>query len=184
MYVRVYAAQYPDEVAGLVLVDSSHPDQLTRSPATKAEQESFQRMLQFAPLLARLGIVRISGMGDTMANGLPAGQRAEMIAFMDTPEHLTNTLAEYAAWAAITDQTRSATSLGDWPLIVLTAGAQSDPDARMLQAELPALSSNSVHQIVGQATHLSLLNTQEDAHATSAAILQVVEAARNGATLR
>jgi pimeloyl-ACP methyl ester carboxylesterase len=49
MYVRVYAAQYPDEVVGLVLVDASHPDQLTRAPATKAEQENFQRMLQFAP---------------------------------------------------------------------------------------------------------------------------------------
>jgi pimeloyl-ACP methyl ester carboxylesterase len=184
MYVRVYAAQYPDEVAGLVLVDSSHPDQLTRAPATRTEQESFQRMLQFAPLLARLGIVRISGMGDTMVNGLPARQRAEMTAFMATPEHLTATLAEYAAWAAITDQTRSATSLGAHPLIVVTAGAQSDPDARTLQAELAALSSNSLQQIVGEATHLSLLNTEEDAHATSAAILQMVEAARSGAALR
>jgi pimeloyl-ACP methyl ester carboxylesterase len=184
MYVRVYAAQYPNEVAGLVLVDSSHPDQLTRSPATKAEQESFQRMLQFAPLLARLGIVRISGMGDAMVNGLPARQWAETTAFMATPEHLTTTVAEYAAWAAITDQTRGATSLGARPLIVVTAGAQSDPDARTLQAELPTLSSNSVHQIVGQATHLSLLNTQEDAQATSAAILQAVEAARSGAALR
>jgi pimeloyl-ACP methyl ester carboxylesterase len=184
MYVRVYAAQYPDEVAGLVLVDSSHPDQLTRSPTTRAEQESFQRMLQFAPLLARLGIVRISGMGDTMANGLPAQQRAEMIAFLTTPQHLTTTLAEYAAWATITDQTRGATSLGARPLMILTAGAQSDPDGRTLQAELPALSSNSVQHIVGQATHLSLLNTQADADATSAAILQVVEVAGSGATLQ
>jgi hypothetical protein len=107
-----------------------------------------------------------------------------MIAFLDTPEHLASTLAEYAAWAVITDQTRSATSLGARPQIVVTAGAQSDPDARTLQAELVALSSNSVQQIVGQATHLSLLNTREDAQATSAAILQVVEAARSGAVLR
>jgi hypothetical protein len=123
-------------------------------------------------------------MGDTMANGLPAGQRAEMTAFLATPEHLAATLAEYAAWAATTNQTRSATSLGARPLIVLTAGAQNDPDARTLQAELPVLSPKSVQQIVGQATHLSLLNAEEDAHATSAAILQVVEAARSGAALQ
>jgi pimeloyl-ACP methyl ester carboxylesterase len=183
MYVRVYAAQYPNEVAGLVLVDSSHPDQLTRAPATRAEQESFQRMLQYMPLLARLGVIRIGGLGDTMANGLPAGQRAETIAFLTTPEHLASTLAEYMAWTTTTEQTRGASSLGSRPLVVLTAGAQSDPDARTLQAELPALSSNSVQHIIGQATHLSLLNTREDAQATSAAILQVVEAARTNQPL-
>src|SRR5205085_805643 len=32
IYVQVYAARYPDEVAGVVLVDSSHPDQLSRYP--------------------------------------------------------------------------------------------------------------------------------------------------------
>ena len=30
-YVRIFAAKYPSEVAGLVLVDSTHPDQ--REPA-------------------------------------------------------------------------------------------------------------------------------------------------------
>jgi pimeloyl-ACP methyl ester carboxylesterase len=44
MYVRLYQAQYPDEVAGLVLVDSSHPDSFERSlavlpPETEGENE-------------------------------------------------------------------------------------------------------------------------------------------------
>jgi pimeloyl-ACP methyl ester carboxylesterase len=49
LYVHTYTAQYPDEVAGLVLVDSSHPDQLARAPANRAEQEGFERMLKFLP---------------------------------------------------------------------------------------------------------------------------------------
>jgi pimeloyl-ACP methyl ester carboxylesterase len=62
LYVRTFAAQYPNDVAGLVLVDSSHPDQMTRSPETKAEQEGFIRLFRWVPPLARLGILRISGM--------------------------------------------------------------------------------------------------------------------------
>jgi pimeloyl-ACP methyl ester carboxylesterase len=183
MYVRVYTAQYPDQVTGLVLVDSSHPDQLARSPAIKADQENFQRMLQFVPLLAQFGIVRMSGMLETLTNGLPAQQRAEMTAFLAAPQEHATSLAEQTSWAATTDQTRDAGSLDARPLFVLTAGMESPPDWRMLQAELPALSSQSVQRTVDQATHLSLVSTQEDANATSAAILQVVEAARTGQPL-
>jgi pimeloyl-ACP methyl ester carboxylesterase len=183
MYVRVYTAQYPDEVAGLVLVDSSHPDQLTRSPATKAEQESFQRMLQFAPLLARLGIVRLTGMGQNTAIDLPAQQRAEMNAFLATPAYLNTLLAEMEDWTATTAQTRSAGSLGARPLFVLSAGVDMAGDSHILQTELAELSSKSGQRSVDQATHLSLVISQEDAHATSMAILQVVEAAHTGATL-
>ena len=32
LYTRLYAAQHPDEVAGMVLLDASHPDQWTRAP--------------------------------------------------------------------------------------------------------------------------------------------------------
>jgi pimeloyl-ACP methyl ester carboxylesterase len=183
LYVRVYTAQYPDQVDGLVLVDSSHPDQLARSPAIRAEQENFQRMLQFAPLLARLGIVRMSGMLEAISSGLPAQQQAEMTAFLAAPQEHTTSLAELAAFAAAADQTRDAGSLGARPLFVLTAGVDSSPDWRMLQAELPTLSSKSVQRIAGQATHLSLVSTQEGAQATSEAILQVIEAARTGQPL-
>jgi pimeloyl-ACP methyl ester carboxylesterase len=184
LYVRTYTEQYSDAVAGLVLVDSSHPDQLARAPANRAEQEGFERMLQFLPPLARLGIIRIGGMGEGVASGLPARQQAEMTAFGAAPGYYATMRAELAAFEAAADQTRDAGSLGARPLIILTAGTESSAEWRTLQAELPALSSNSIQQIVLQATHRSLLNTEEDAQATSAAILQVVEAARSGAALQ
>jgi hypothetical protein len=52
-----------------------------------------------------------------------------------------------------------------------------------LQDELAALSSNSVHRVVEGATHASLLDDQRDAQVTSMAILEVVEAVRNGQPL-
>ena len=39
LYARMYAARYPDQVAGVVLVDSSHPEQFTRSPQGRAMYE-------------------------------------------------------------------------------------------------------------------------------------------------
>jgi pimeloyl-ACP methyl ester carboxylesterase len=44
-YVRLYASRYPQDVAGLVLVDSAHPDQFQRSaavlpPASPSDSES------------------------------------------------------------------------------------------------------------------------------------------------
>ncbi len=35
---RVYAEMYPEEVAGMALLDSAHPDMLDRFPAEVAEQ--------------------------------------------------------------------------------------------------------------------------------------------------
>jgi hypothetical protein len=140
-------------------------------------------MLQFAPLLARFGIVRLTGMGETTAVGLPAQQRAEMNAFLATPEYLNTILAEMETWAATTAQTRDAGNLGARPLLVVTAGVDMAGDSLPLQAEMATLSSKSGQRIVDQATHLSLVITQEDAQDTSEAILQVVEAAQTRAVL-
>jgi hypothetical protein len=156
---------------------------LTRSPATKAEQESFQRLLQVAPFLAQFGIVRLTDMGAATTRELPAQQRAEMTAFLVTPKLLATMLAEMETWTATTDQTRSAGSLGTRSLFVLSAGVDQAGDSHPLQAEMASLSSNSVQHTVDQATHQSLVIRQEDAEATSGAILQVVEAVRTGAAL-
>ena len=77
---------------------------------------------------------------------------------------------------------RSAGSLGDKPLAVITAGEQS-PGWLEMQDELAALSSDSIHHVVEGATHESLLYDKHDSQVTSAAILEVVEAVRNDQSL-
>ena len=47
-----------------------------------------------------------------------------------------------------------------------------------MQEELAALSTNSIHRVVEGATHESLLYEKGDSQASSAAIEQVIEAAR------
>ena len=59
-YVRAFAAEHPDRVAGLVLLDPVHEQQLERLPGSSAEQlEEAQQQLAVAPMLARLGVFRL-----------------------------------------------------------------------------------------------------------------------------
>ncbi len=64
------------------------------------------------------------------------------------------------------------------PLMVISA-AKQPADWFELQKELATLSSESVHKVIERSTHLSLAFDEADAQATSAAILEVVEAVRN-----
>jgi hypothetical protein len=156
---------------------------MTRSPETKAEQESFVRLFQWVPLLARIGVIRISGMAATGGSELPAQQGATAAAFFAAADQHTTMVAELAAWERTTAQARAAGSLGNKPLFILTAGDNS-PGWHALQADLITLSANSRQLVVEGATHQSLLKNQQAAQMTSAAILEVVEGVRTEKSLR
>ena len=57
-YAMTYAAQYPEQVAGLVLLDSSSPEQFTRMPDYPGRYALMRRGLALLPTLARLGVGR------------------------------------------------------------------------------------------------------------------------------
>ena len=64
LYVRTYAARYPDEVAGVVLVDSSSPKQVGHQPEARDSNEPqnavVPRLVRLGiSLPARLGVVRL-----------------------------------------------------------------------------------------------------------------------------
>ena len=65
---------------------------------------------------------------------------------------------------------------------MVTAGTEP-PSWLKLQDDLVTLSSNSKHRVVKGATHTSVLYERSDSQATSAAIVEVVAAVRNGRPL-
>ena len=176
LYARMYAARYSEEVAGLVLVDSSHPEQFTRSPEGRATYEQIRRLGAALPFLTRLGIIRLSNYFPAHPD-LPQHQRAQIEAFNSSTQHVVTTVEEFRATPETTAQVRSTQSLGDKPLAVVSAGEQPSSWLEM-QGELTTLSPNSIHRVVDGATHVSLLYNEGDAQVTSAAIEQVVEAVR------
>ena len=173
-FIRVFADLFPEEVAGMVLVDASHPDQQRRSSAIETHMCTGFRMLKGVPLLARAGYIRLSGFFDSWAEGLPDKQAAEARAFLSSYRHLKTTRDESLAWDAICAEVRSTRGLGDKPLVVVTAGKDILPGHPELQAELAALSSSSAHRVVKGADHVTLVTHREHASTVVEAIQHVV----------
>src|SRR5215203_6267137 len=63
LYMRTYAARYPDEVAGVVLVDSSSPKQVSHQPETRDSNEPQKQTFAVVPRLARLGVSLLARLG-------------------------------------------------------------------------------------------------------------------------
>jgi pimeloyl-ACP methyl ester carboxylesterase len=197
LYVRMYADLYPKEVAGMVVVDASHPDMWSRlPPEVVATLRPPAWQVGAMTFLTRLGIFRLSG-GDMAGCGLPAHQCMEEQAYLRSTRYRVTWGQEMLA-PDRDAQVRATGSLGDKPLVVLSAGdhgrdlaAGVSPTALArfertwddLQSELAALSTDSTHLVVKRAGHSTLQTDRQDAQVTSAAIEKVVQAARNNRPL-
>jgi pimeloyl-ACP methyl ester carboxylesterase len=188
LYVRAYANQYRGEAAGLVLIDSSSPEQCTSTPAWQAQCASSAKNASAARLLARFGVMRVIGLFQP-ATGLPGPQNGALFAFFSATKDWDAQNAEFLASPATNAQVLSAKPFGDIPLFVLTAtdhGARSDLEQswQVWQSGYSALSTNSVQRVVPGATHESFVFSPTVSRISVEAILQVVEAARTGGQLK
>ncbi len=127
-YIRAYARQYPSEVLGMVFVDSSHESETLRYPAKFMNFNQYQLMTQkICQFLSPVGTVRLIKLWSTF---LP-----ETLTSTDIGKAVTSTLyrsgyckAAYAEASVLGSPGQSGEpgSLGDLPLIVLSAGAFND----------------------------------------------------------
>ena len=129
--VRVYAHRYPDEVAGLVLVDAAHEGQRKRLPrrplAARMIDEVRWRWMYLYPLGARFGLMRLLKRPNGVIDALP--QEVQPIA---TSVGLRSRaydwiVTEAAAIKESEEQTRRAGSLGALPLVVVSAHVRGAP---------------------------------------------------------
>jgi pimeloyl-ACP methyl ester carboxylesterase len=184
LYIREYAAQHGDQVGGLVLVDSSHPDQWTSSPGGQAQFESYSKIYSLAPVLVRLGVMRIMGFRQP-DSGLPTPYNEQLTAAFAATKDWDAQSAEFLASPASMTQVRESKLPDNIPLYVLTATEHSmtpehEQSWQGWQIDLALLSTNSLHQIVEGADHASFWRDPATVKVTSAAILQTVESARSG----
>jgi pimeloyl-ACP methyl ester carboxylesterase len=178
LYAQTYASRYPEEVAGVVLVDSSSPEQFGHRPEARDGHEPPTQTFAVASLLARIGVVRLLYELFPAPPDLPPQQRAQIDAIGPSTRQVSTTALELRAGPQSATQAHGLRSLGDKPLAVVSAGTQG-PEWLDLQDGLATLSSNSEHRVLEGATHASVLHDQGDSRATSAAIVGVVEAVRN-----
>jgi pimeloyl-ACP methyl ester carboxylesterase len=175
LYVLSFADQYPDEVAGLVLVDSTAPSS-DPVPERGAGDYVAERLAAVAAASTRLGVGHL--IARTSYASLPPRSRDVARASAATADHVGSTVAEYAAGARSSSQAGRLDDLGIRPLVVLTAGVGSDADWMADQNRLADLSADSAHRVVVGATHASLLEDRRDAEAVVRAVRRVVDSVR------
>jgi len=181
LVVRLFRDLYPDEVAGLVLVDASHPDQWLHMPVPNADRllaSSFRIQAE----LCRFGFGRLAtAPAKILSAGLPVLQQREIFAFCAQRSCYRTEGEQAALWTAVSRrQVHGTKPLDGLPLFLLGVSEQpmyGDILTR-LQEDQVGLSANSTRLIVQGATHESLVGRQEHARWVIHAIQQVVEAAR------
>lgn len=186
LVVRMFTDRYPDEVVGIVLVDSSHPDQWVNIPASR-NGRTVAMGNRVTALLARFGLLRLFRAERPFITGLPAREYAQMRAYLARPQGWSAGVDGLLAWGQQSrDQVNATRHMGGLPLVVLSVTEQ-DRYAEVLtrlQAELASLSSNSQHRTVAGATHYTLVSKKRYAALVSDAVRAVSVAARSGGAVR
>ena len=180
LYTLTFAALYPDEVAGMVLVDTTAPASKPAPRSTSSDDATPDAMDRVSALLgtsARMGVGRVisgSDFGD-----LPSRSRDEMRAAAATEPHVRSTLEEYIKASTSGGQAAWLEDFGAKPLVVLTAAVGSDATWVERREQLATLSDQSDHRLIEGADHAALIHDEEHAAATSDAILDVLASVRD-----
>jgi pimeloyl-ACP methyl ester carboxylesterase len=179
LYVLNFARIYPGDVAGLALLDSMSPQQYTAIDGWPAFYEMYRRASAVMPSLSRFGVGRLI----YSSSNLPAPARNQERAFMATPRAARSVRDEFSQIRTSMREAQALTTLGDRPLVVLTAEEGALGGWMDAQDELAALSTNSVHRTLPDAEHAMVTEDQATAAQAAKAIDDVVDAVRTSQPL-
>jgi pimeloyl-ACP methyl ester carboxylesterase len=188
--IRIYTQQYPNEVLGLVLVDSAVPyawSEVSGFEQWKAQNESAYVLLT---VLQRVGAARIIIQREFQGYNYPPEIVNQLTAFKATAQGVDTWDAEFrlAQWE-LGQQAQAAEELGELPVIVMWASYPdvTAPDERAylesVWASLPEFSSNSRVLMVEGSNHGSIIGNEQYAQQVTDAILDVIDAAQTGEPL-
>ena len=181
LYTLAFAARYPDQVAGMVLLDSTAPKPGSAAPTTVESAGVLGRFLAVLPAVAHLGVGRL--IAQFSYDSLPPRFLAEARANSSTDRHLRSLVEESFAGGASVHQAAALSDFGGKPLIVLTADTGHDAEWRSAQDRLARLSTNSVHRVAEATTHMSMIDDEVDSAAATRAIRDVVASVRTAKPL-
>jgi pimeloyl-ACP methyl ester carboxylesterase len=163
--VRVFNGAYPEQVAGIVLVDATQEDQYELLPEAwkaigRAMLQRYKSQARWAPVFMDLGVARLM----LRLRGIHGSY------LILQSKYLKARAAELEAIRTSAEQARAVGDINEKPLVVLTAGNNSDPGLRTglssrdleeyqrtwvydLQMRLTRLSSRGRRIIVPDAGH-------------------------------
>jgi pimeloyl-ACP methyl ester carboxylesterase len=174
-YVRIFAGRYPEQVAGMVLLDGQPAEAFDGLPTFPGFYNRYHRVFGLLPSLARLGVGRLLVGADP---SLPADTRDVHRLHHVSPRLYRSLRDEFAELPTSLAQARAFQSLGDRPLVVVTAAQDAMAGWLPLQDRMATLSTDSSHRVVPFA-HDALVTDRAAAQASIQAIRDVVHAVRD-----
>lgn len=153
---QLFAERYPELVAGLVLVDSSHPDQVARFLAPPLNTNT-------APGRNTAGVMLLSGPPVPQAN-LPDEAQVPCMMLMSSRKARLTVAQEYLYFRDSGESIVRQGGIPPVPLVVITRGraerASGDPRTPMIEAlwmelqdELAQLSPHAAHLVADRSGH-------------------------------
>jgi pimeloyl-ACP methyl ester carboxylesterase len=174
---RVFAGMYPKDTAGVVLDDAAHEDEPLRAPKVFLASHHAPRAL-WRPIhtlfwaASEVGLLRVTSSSPSGGKNEAQMTREELITELRRqPKSFLNNVDAGLVLDESYAEARAIPSLGDIPLIVLTAGKASDfGDAELnrqaeayqkiwayeIQPKLAKLSSKGRQIVVLDATHTTI----------------------------
>jgi pimeloyl-ACP methyl ester carboxylesterase len=169
----IFTSMYESEVAGLVFVDASHPDQIEPMQKIGISLDPTPPMLiLLSEVLAKIGLVRLMSMVMPQGNLYPnVPPQASQVVEAYFPQNIGSFLKGIQSNDAEITAAGNFRKLGDRPLVVLTATRKLSPEElqaagmreeqeiqmqtlwNQLQADLATWSTHSRHEIVPDASH-------------------------------
>jgi len=151
LLMQLYATRFPNDFTGMVLVDSSHPDQAHRT----LDLQEIDTISFAMKTLGPIGIVRL-------LFPVPAGnpesrdvsvreQERELLMTSRTLRTATREMSGLRE--SLRQVTESTVGLGSKPLVVLSEGRRRAESWQALQEDLSRMSTNSEWQVVDGAGH-------------------------------
>jgi pimeloyl-ACP methyl ester carboxylesterase len=179
LLVQLFAFVYPQEAAGLVLVDSQSGDLINRSSTFRTFISEQAKNLSIFSLLAPFGLTRLAteaGLAPVNFTGYPPDIQPIAKAFVEQTRFSSSAHDEEVGMEQSMSQVRAARHpLGKLPLVVLTRGLFAPEDEKALwlelQQDLVHLSSVGTQVMALQSGHGIMLDQPD---LVIAAIKQVV----------
>ena len=182
LYVRTFAAKYPDQVAGLVLVDSTAARDAPLSRPTAGSYSPLRHLSSLVATTSQLGIGWL--IADTGFSDLPPKYRDDARATGATAKEMGGVIDEYGVASRSAAAAGELRSLDAKPLIVLTATVGNSTGWMAKQDEMTKLSTNSLHRVEPGAAHASFVDDPVHAAAVIQAIHDVVASDRTRQPLK
>lgn len=194
-YIRVFTQLYPEEVAGLIFLDSSHPEQVERMELTRKDSHKYRKaitLLSVQAILGDLGLLALfeSITGPILAgDGLPEEVNQRALDYCrEGGKYVRGYIDEIKSFYTILQQAGETKDFGTLPIRVFTADAINreaykarglNPDERhakwvKMHEEIAAMSSDSKHLFI-DANHGTIVSKKENAVIICREILELIK---------